>query len=145
MAQVDFYSLRQPEEQDRLFFSCRLVEKALVQGLKIYIHTDSETVAQEIDDLLWSFRPESFIPHAIVGTDMEEIEDDEVPVLIGYGDNTTDRGQLLINLSSGLPPLQDAFERIAEIVPNREEAKAALRQHWNAYKEKGFELNHHQL
>ena len=114
------------------------------QGLKIYIHTTSEKVAQDMDDLLWSFKPESFIPHTIVGLD-DEMEDEETPVLIGYQGNESPRGQLLINLSDELPEGHEQFERIAEIVPNREEAKTVSREHWNAYKALGFELNHHQL
>ena len=147
MAKVDFYLIQQPEDQDRLFFTCRLVEKVLGQGLKVYIHTRSQAEAQEIDDLLWSFKPESFIPHAIVGLEgmEDELEDEEIPVLIGYDNNRTESGQLLVNLTADIPPFCDSFERIAEIVANREEAKAASREHWNSYKEKGFELDHHQL
>jgi len=98
-----------------------------------------------MDDLLWSFKPESFIPHTIVGLDDEMEEDDEVPVLIGYPGNETTRGQLLINLSAELPEGHGDFERIAEIVANSDEAKAISREHWNAYKTLGLELNHHQL
>ena len=74
MPKVDFYSLQQSDEQARLFFACRLTEKVLGQKLKIYIHTDSESAAQEMDDLLWSFKPESFIPHTLVGMD-DDMED----------------------------------------------------------------------
>ena len=145
MSQADFYILKEAEEEQRLFLACRLTEKAMAQGLKIYIHTASEQVAQDLDDLLWSFKPESFIPHTIVGLDEEMEADDEVPVLIGYQGNESTRGQLLINLCDVLPDGHGDFERIVEIVPNREEAKTISREHWNAYKALGFELNHHQL
>lgn len=148
MAQVDFYILKHSAEQERLQFVCRLTEKAMGQGLKIYIHTDSEQTAQDIDDLLWSFRPDSFIPHAIVGIDDELTEDEDIPVFIGSGDafgNSNGSANLLINLSVDIPSFHDSFERIAEIVPNSEEAKSHLRAHWNSYKEKGFELKHHTL
>ena len=145
MPQADFYILKQSEEEQRLFFACRLTEKAMAQGMKIYIHAPSEQSAQDMDDLLWSFKPESFIPHTIVGLDDEMEEDDEVPVLIGYQGNESARGQLLINLSAELPEGHGDFERIAEIVANSDEAKAVSREHWNAYKALGFELNHHQL
>lgn len=145
MPQVDFYSLKQSEEQDRLFFTCRLCEKAMNQGLKIYIHTDSDQVAQEMDDLLWSFKPESFIPHAIVGIDDELVEDEDVPVFIGCVAEFPGKADLLINLAGDIPDFHGNFTRIAEIVPNSEEAKANLREHWKSYKEKGLELHHHEL
>jgi len=145
MPQVDFYILSQPEEQDRLFFACRLCEKALGQGLKIYIHTASDQAAQEMDDLLWSFKLESFIPHAIVGIDEELTEDEDIPVFIGCSDQFDGKADLLINLGHDIPDFHNSFARIAEIVPNSESAKSNLREHWNTYKEQGLELKHHQL
>lgn len=145
MSQVDFYILAQSEEQDRLFFACRLAEKAMGQGLKIYIHTDSEQSAQDMDDLLWSYKPESFIPHAIVGMDEELLEDEDIAVFIGFGKPFDGKADLLINLGNDIPDFHDRFSRIAEIVPNSESAKANLREHWSTYKEKGLELKHHQL
>jgi len=144
MPQIDFYSLQQSEEQDRLFFTCRLCEKAVNQGLKIYIHTDSEQVAQEMDDLLWSFKPESFIPHAIIGIDDELTADEEIPVFIGCIGEFPGKGDLL-NLGRDIPDFHGNFSRIAEIVPNSEDAKSNLRDHWNTYKSRGYELNHHAM
>lgn len=145
MPQVDFYSLKQRGEQERLLFACRLTEKAMQQGLKIYIHADTEQEAQEMDDLLWSFRPESFIPHAIVGIDEELTEDEDIPVFIGCSTDFNGKADLLINLARDIPTFHGDFARIAEIVPDVEAAKANLREHWNAYKTQGYTLEHHQL
>lgn len=145
MSQVDFYILKEPDEQARLVFACRLTEKALGQGLKIHIHTADEQSAQDMDDLLWSFRPDSFIPHAIVGVDEELTEDEDIPVFIGFGGGPVQASDLLINLSPDIPACHEDFPRIAEIVPNAEDAKSRLREHWNSYKDKGFELKHHPL
>ena len=145
MTQVDFYILREQGEQERLGFACRLVEKALGQGLRIYIHTPNENAAQDIDDLLWSFKPDSFIPHAIIGVDAELTDDEEIPVFIGFGDQHQEGADLLINLAVDIPGFYADFSRIAEIVPNSESAKARLRENWSTYKQRGFELKHHEL
>ncbi len=145
MTQVDFYLIQQPAQEDRMVFACRLCEKAMSQGMKIYIHTGSEKAAQDMDDLLWSFKPESFIPHAIVGLDEDLDADEEIPVFIGFGASCSISATLLINLSEEIPAFHDQFERIAEIVPNQEAAKSKLREHWNIYKTKGFDLKHHAL
>jgi len=128
-----------------MVFACRLCEKAMSQGMKIYIHIGSEKAAQDMDDLLWSFKPESFIPHTIVGLDEDLDADEEIPVFIGYGTSCSISATLLINLSEEIPAFHDQFERIAEIVPNQEAAKIRLREHWNLYKAKGFDLKHHAL
>lgn len=144
MSQADFYIMKEAEDEQRFFIACRLTEKAMAQGLKVYIHTASEQSAQDMDDLLWSFKPESFIPHTIVGQE-DDMEDEEIHVLIGYEGNASTKGQLLINLCDKVPDEHENFDRIAEIVPNREEAKAISREHWNTYKTLGFELKHHQM
>jgi len=128
-----------------MVFACRLCEKAMSQGMKIYIHIGSEKAAQDMDDLLWSFKPESFIPHTIVGLDEDLDADEEIPVFIGYGTSCSISATLLINLSEEIPAFHDQFERIAEIVPNQEAVKIRLREHWNLYKAKGFDLKHHAL
>ena len=143
MTKVDFYTLRQSQENDRLFFACRLVEKAFNLGHRIYLHTDSAQSAEELDDLLWSFRPESFLPHALVG--FEADEDDDIPILIGYAGHYDGPRDLLINLSRELPPFHGEFQRISEIVINDEQAKQISRQHWKQYQEAGCELQHHDL
>ncbi len=73
------------------------------------------------------------------------MEDEEIHVLIGYEGNASTKGQLLINLCDKVPDEHENFDRIAEIVPNREEAKTISREHWNTYKTLGFELKHHQM
>ena len=88
MSQADFYIMKEAEDEQRFLIACRLTEKAMAQGLKVYIHTASEQSAQDMDDLLWSFKPESFIPHTIVGLE-DDMEDEEIPVLIGYKGNAS--------------------------------------------------------
>jgi len=144
MSQADFYIMKEAEDEQRFLIACRLTEKAMAHGLKVYIHMASEQSAQDMDDLLWSFKPESFIPHTIVGLE-DDMEDEEIPVLIGYKGNASTKGQLLINLCDKVPDGHENFDRIAEIVPNREEAKTTSREHWNTYKTLGFELKHHQM
>ena len=141
MAKVDFYVIPQASENEAHFFACRLIEKIYNQGLKVYIHTDSKSAAQALDDLLWSFRPESFVPHTIINSEDEE----DIPVIIGYGKEHTGPDQVLINLSTEVPAFHHKFQRITEIVCNNEESKKVRREHWSYYKQHGFELSRHQI
>lgn len=141
MPNVDFYTIAQTTETDRLVFACRLIEKAFGRGHLIYVHMDSEDQAQELDTLLWEFNPEAFIPHAIDGL----IDDEDVPVVIGYGGDHNGPKDVLVNLGKDIPPFHADFNRITEIVINEESAKQTSREHWKTYKEAGYELKHHQL
>ncbi len=65
MTQIDFYVLTQTTAIARLHYACRLTEKAVNQGCHIAIALDDELQAQTLSDYLWSFKPESFLPHTL--------------------------------------------------------------------------------
>ena len=96
---ANFYLLSQDQPAEQYVFACRLCEKILSQNLKAYIHTDTEEQAQYLDDLLWSYRPESFLPHYLYGTEVDEA----VSIVIGYTVNYHQGFDVLINLSSNIP------------------------------------------
>ncbi|TAK61689.1 DNA polymerase III subunit chi [Methylobacter sp.] len=65
MAEVSFYILPSESLHDRHLFACKLIEKAYRSGSFCYVLTDNAEQSQAIDDLLWTFRAGSFIPHQI--------------------------------------------------------------------------------
>ncbi len=69
-------------------------------------------VARQLDELLWTFRDGSFLPHGIVGE-----MDVETPVSIGAAMPESRVPDLLINLTDAVPDRTGTFPRIAEIVP----------------------------
>ena len=79
MTQIDFYILPEGGTGGHEAVSCRLVEKVYKLGMNVYVHTDSAEQARRMDELLWTFRAGSFLPHALHPPN----DDDEVPVRIG--------------------------------------------------------------
>tara|TARA_R110000824_G_scaffold7892_6_gene35895 strand:- start:5606 stop:6031 length:426 start_codon:yes stop_codon:yes gene_type:complete len=140
MSKVNFYLLGQDQPTAQHVFACRLCEKILSQKLKAYIHTDTEEQAQYMDDLLWSYRPESFLPHCLVDTEVDE----DVSIVIGYADKYLQGFDVLINLSQEIPVFHSEFERIVEIINASETDKAQGRERWRYYKEAGHELEKHE-
>ncbi len=140
MSKVSFYLLKQGQAAERYIFACRLCEKISSQNLKIYLHTDTREQAQYLDDLLWSFRPDSFLPHSLLDTEIDE----DVIILIGHGEQYQQECDVLVNLSDSVPPFYQHFERVAEIISNDEQEKDQGRQRWKAYKEAGVEIETHQ-
>ena len=104
MTQVDFYEIAGAQARDRHHFVCRLSEKALRKGHQVYIHTGSAEESQALDELLWSFTPDSFVPHALLESD----EADLSPIIIGHGKEPESHHDTLINLTDQVP---DAFSR----------------------------------
>jgi len=67
------------------------------------------------------------------------------PVEVGSGEAAADHHDVMINLSAEVPPLFSRFERVAEIVLNDPDALAASRRRWSFYKDRGYQLQHHDM
>lgn len=141
MTRVDFYVLPNADPAQRSLLACRLAEKAYSQGLKVYIHTASEAESQQLDELLWTFRAGSFLPHAIHTTS----ETEPPAILLGHAHEPSSHIDVLINLGAEIPPFFSRFERVAELVDQRPELLAQSRERFRFYRERGYDLNSHQL
>ena len=65
MAQVDFYILGDNSRRNINQMVCRLCEKALSNKMQVFIYTRTEQQARELDEELWTFKSDSFIPHCV--------------------------------------------------------------------------------
>ena len=93
MTRIDFYQIE--SDEDPLFFTCRLIEKVYRRGHRIYVHTGDEAGARAMDDLLWSFRPDRFIPHEVAsGTEDES----RAPIRIGHDHEPVSDLDVLVTL-----------------------------------------------
>ncbi len=166
MSRIDFYILPDRSPNGRSLFACRLAEKAYKSGHRVYIHTNSAEHAQSLDELLWTFRQGSFVPHARYPADAR----DNSPILIGWGEaaarvvaslektfGTTEHlgysttgesaspGKLLINLSSELSPCLEQFERVAEVVDQEPEGLVKSREKFRYFRDQGYSPQSHKI
>ena len=140
MPRIDFYVLSDRVRNGRLLLACRLAEKAYGLGHKVYIHADTREQAEQLDELLWTFREGSFVPHAVCPVP----EDDLSPVLIGWEAQTPGRvTEVLINLSHEAPEFFERFERLAELVD--QDTLQNSRKRFRLYREMGYSPQSHRL
>ena len=142
MSRVDFYLLESNEPRQRQLYACRLTEKAYRLGHSIYIHTASPAQTQAMDELLWTFRQGSFIPHC--SSDQSDVEP-VVPVVVGHGSAPARMNDLLINLNPEVVSNFASFQRIAELVDQDEPVRQAGRQRYRLYQEAGIEIKTHKV
>ena len=142
MPEISFYVLATESTQERHLFACKLIEKAYRSGSFPYVLTDSPEQSQVIDDLLWTFRAGSFIPHQVY---MGEQPDMENTVLIGSNNPPQHWLKTIINLSSQLPQDFQQAERILEILDDSEETKAWGRQRYRQYQQVGIDIITHKI
>ncbi len=142
MAEVSFYILPSESAQERYEFACKLIEKAYRSGCFCYVLTDNAEQSQKIDDLLWTFRAGSFIPHQIYTGELPNIEK---VILIGSVNAPENWQKTVINLSSYCPEEFDKIERILEILDNNEATKELGRNRYRQYQQSGVNITTHKI
>ena len=142
MAEVSFYILPSESLQERYLFACKLIEKAYRSGSVCYVLTDSMEQSRQMDDLLWTFRPGSFIPHQIYTGEPPGIER---VILIGSMNAPENWQKTLFNLSSHYPNPGPQTERILEILDNSETTKEAGRSRYRQYQQSGINITTHKM
>jgi len=145
MTRIDFYILANNRANATEHTACRLAEKAYGLNHAIYIHTATPQQTTQLDNLLWTFRDGSFIPHQPHTPNATN----DSPVIIGHQtdlDSELDaHHQLLINLDQTVPLFFSRFERVAEIVGADEQQRKTARERFKFYRERGYELQTHEL
>lgn len=142
MTRIDFYILENASTpQAAELFICRLAEKAFNRDHSIYINTPSAETAENLDNLLWTFREGSFIPHRL----HHQPHPAACPVIIGYDHEPQQLAELMINHSQAIPSFFSRFDRVAEIVSGDEEARNQARERFRFYRDRGYELETHTI
>ncbi len=137
MAEITFYVLSSQSQQERNLFACKLIEKAYRSGCFCYVLTDSDGQSHQLDNLLWTFRAGSFIPHQLYTGELPALEQ----VLIGSLPAPAQWQKTVINLSSHAA----SAERVLEILDNSEATKALGRKRYREYQQAGHNLTTHKM
>jgi DNA polymerase-3 subunit chi len=141
MTRIDFYVLDDPNKRQHQHLVCRLTEKAWREGRTIHIICDADATATELDDLLWTYKDISFLPHAKQGT----AEAVDVPVTLGCHNQIPTTTDVLINLGADVPDFFSRFERVMETTGSDPKSRSAARERYRYYQERGYALNTHKL
>jgi len=140
MTRVDFYY----DVPNKLAIAVKLAHKAYAQRLPLAIYASEPAMVDQIDRLLWAQPPLGFLPHCRV----DAPQAGETPVLIADSPEAMARlpqQELLINLDDDVPPGFERFARLIEIVGRDEEDKAPGRFRFKQYKDRGCDINRHDL
>ncbi|MBS0583192.1 MAG: DNA polymerase III subunit chi [Proteobacteria bacterium] len=140
MPRADFYLIAKPRfRDDPLLLVCELAKRAFESGQPALILARSADQADALDEKLWEFDEQAFVPHQLAGDDDDAI----TPVLIVAPGTTTADRALVINLRDECAP--GLFERVLEVVPADEAQRRGSRERWKTYKATGFEVGKHDM
>lgn len=113
-----------------------LLEKTLAKGWKAIVRTGAAAEIKTLDDMLWTWRDDAFLPHGAGAPDDETAR--RQPIWLTDGDDNPNAGNVLFLVNgaradtSALP----AFERVVAIFNGRNDNDVAdARVFWKAVKE----------
>jgi DNA polymerase-3 subunit chi len=137
--QVDFFLLGEPAAKASNL-ACRLALMAWERKQKVFIATNTPAASEALDELMWQFPDERFLPHAVAGISGAE----KAPILIGQisGLKPVD---VVINLCPEAVPEPSRFDRILEIVPFDETERKASREKYITYRKLGLSPETHEI
>jgi DNA polymerase-3 subunit chi len=141
MPRADFYLIDKPRfRQEPLLLVCELAKKAFAADQPMLVLARDAAQAEALDDLMWSFDPDDYLPHQIAGMDDG---DDDTPILIATPDMDIPARALLVNLRDAAPA--GSFQRVLEVVPADPSARGPLRERWKHYQALGFEVKKYDM
>jgi DNA polymerase-3 subunit chi len=119
---------------------CELAERIHARGERLQILAPDSEQASRLDDLLWTFRPDSFIPHGL----LEPAGDNPaLPVVITTREEPVPGIRHLLMLEFAAPDFLHSFaEAIHLVVVDNRERREASRRYWVQLREAGFALRH---
>jgi len=135
-----FHILRQDTPAARNLHAAKLVNKAWQQGDRVGIVCDTPEHAQEMDDLLWNFSPDAFIPHSVISETNTPYKD---PVGILLHPPAAEDWDTVIILCAELPAHADQFKRLALIAQNDPVVLDQARAHFKQLRALGIEARVH--
>ncbi len=137
-----FHILAQNTHAARNLHAAKLVDKAWQQGDRVCVLCDTEEQALELDDLLWNFTPEAFIPHSIAKAATTPCSD-PVGILL-YPPAAVDWDTVIV-LSSALPEDADQYRRLALVAHNDPAVLNQARGHYKQLRSLGIEARVHDM
>ncbi|RVU30092.1 DNA polymerase III subunit chi [Neptunomonas marina] len=140
MPQADFYILPSTDTDSRYQFLTRLCGRALAAGHKLYIHTASQQMAEEVSNWLWRAESEAFLPNSLASDTLL------APIRLGWDlPHLPTQPDMLVNLASGYLDHTEQFARIAEVVVQEPTILADTRQRFKRYQAVGIQPSMHDM
>ena len=139
MPRVDFYVLGEVSADARLRLACTLAEKAYGESLKVFVLASDAEEARRLDELMWTWRDRSFVPHDLV----ESAGEDPAPVLIGTALEQSPSHEVLLNLAPQVPEGFERFARVVEPLDADAERRQRGRERFRVYRDRGLPPQSH--
>ena len=140
MTEVLFYHLQNMSLENVL---PPLLEKSLDRGWRVVVQSSSQERTEALDAHLWTYRDDSFLPHATLRAGNSQ--DQPIVLTVDEGNPNSANIRFLVD-NAALPADSATYERMV-LVFNGDDAEslAAARSAWAACKAQGFAATYWQV
>ncbi len=116
MTQIIFYSTA-PFQVEKTLFT--LLEKSLEKGNKSLLLFKDKEKCLSINEQLWTYKQNSFLPH--ISEDDQIYDNIDIPVYLSTKNENPFKAELLFSIDGFLPDNIDHFERVIIIIDVNDE------------------------
>ena len=107
----------------------QLLEKTLERGWRAVVQAGTPERLEALDEALWTYRPESFLPHGSA----RDGHADAQPIYLTTGDDTPNAAAIRFLVDGAAPAKYEAFARMVFLFDgNNTDAIAQARAQWKA-------------
>ena len=138
MTEILFYHLTESRLEDAL---PPLLERSIDRGWKVVVQMRDTALKEKLDQHLWTFRDDSFLPHGVDDGPMPE----EQPVLLTTAADNANGATVRFLIDGAEPPPLDPYERVVFMFDGYDQPQVeAARGHWKTLKTEGHTLTYWQ-
>jgi DNA polymerase III subunit chi len=135
---VSFYHLTRDRLEQAL---PKLAARAFAQGLRTVIRAGDDARVQALDQLLWTYEDESFLPHGTARNGHADLQ----PIYITADDQVPNGARLLMLVDGRLDADIDQFDRCFYLFDGRDDAAlVTARAAWKQLAAQGLSLTYWQ-
>jgi len=136
MTEIRFYHLTRKTLEQAL---PELLEKTLERGWRAVVMAGSPERVEALTRHLWTYRPDSFLPHGNAGDGNAELQ----PVWLTEVDERPNLAEVLFLTDGAQSSRLKEYARVCEVFDgNDEKAVSAARGRWKEYKASGHEVSY---
>lgn len=132
MTRIEFYF----NVADKLAKVSELCARAVTKGRQLTVLTQDQAVSAALQQRLWLYAPESFLPSA----NPHDEDSTYAPIMLNADGSHLLQDDILINLQAVHPPFFSRFRYLVEIVGHDEADKMAARQRYKFYRDRGYHV-----
>lgn len=137
MTEISFYHLTTSPLERAL---PKLLEKSLGAGLRSVVVTRDEAQSDHINSLLWSYDPNSFLPHG----SRKDPHPEQQPIYITHEAEAPNNPDMLVITDGSALELDGALKKLLDIFDGQDEEQVAkARVRWKDYKTAGHAVSYY--